>query len=736
VEAINQYIFRLNAQVTVQKRFVADAAHQLRTPLAVIDSQIQFARQLDDPQRVAQVLASLQEGSRSMTDLTNKLLLLSQAEASNGSAFPRGPVDLLGGGNGAGRTGRAGPEEEHRPRPGDHPGNCHGHRQRSPAGRHADESDRQCPALHPEGGKVTVGLENRRKQVIVTVTDNGPGIPAEVRERVFERFYRNARPDQPGSGLGLAIVREIVQASQGSIRLEVPASGTGLVVVVSLPAMAAPPTVVATPSAIQIWRTTKRSKVSARCTLLAWSGAPCPRTLAPACEACVHLFPDIAHAVTEVTIKNTRRQTVNRFYLGAACAVLGAALPLVASAQSCNVPVLKVLAQKSLGLTVMEKSLADYQKRTGTRVEISYFGENDRRAKSRLDASTKAGSYQVYYVDEANVAEFASAGWIVPLLKYFPKEADYDDFLPGRRAVASYKDVAYFAPLIGGSDFLFYRRDLLEKAGLPVPRTLDELVADIKKLHSPPGVYGWVARGQRGSGMNVWRWAPFMLAQGGSWTDKNNQPAFNSPAAVKATQLYAELFKYAPPGAATYDWSNALEAFRSGKVAFMIESTPFADWMEDSSKVQRGRQGRLCPSAGTAALGRLWPRPGHLRHRRQGRVHAPGGRQVHRLRHRQGTGTGTPARKGLQRLQPHQHHPERLLPEERQAADPGGPEGHHPGLQADHLAQPAVAGHRRQPGRGAGRSLHRHPEGYSRAPTGARRSHAPSAQRRSMEHAA
>ena len=59
---------------------------------------------------------------------------------------------------------------------------------------------------------------------------------------------------------------------------------------------------------------------------------------------------------------------------------------------------------------------------------------------------------------------------------------------------------------------------------------------------------------------------------------------FDSPAAVKATQLYSELFKYAPPGAATYDWSNALEAFRSGKVAFMIESTPFADWMEDPTK--------------------------------------------------------------------------------------------------------------------------------------------------------
>ena len=275
---------------------------------------------------------------------------------------------------------------------------------------------------------------------------------------------------------------------------------------------------------------------------------------------------------------------VKTFRLTAACALIGAALPFSALAQSCNVPVLKVLAQKSLGLTVMEKSLAAYEKASGTKIEINYFGESDRRSKSRLDASTGAGSYQIYYVDEANVSEFATAGWIVPLLKYFPKEADYNDFLPGRRAIASYNGVAYFAPLIGGSDFLFYRRDILAQNHMQPPKTLDEMVADIKKLNAPPNMYGWVARGQRGSGMNVWRWAPFMLAEGGTWTDKSQAPAFNSPAAIKATQLYADLFKYAPPGAATYDWSNALEAFRSGKVAFMIESTPFADWMEDPSK--------------------------------------------------------------------------------------------------------------------------------------------------------
>ena len=217
---------------------------------------------------------------------------------------------------------------------------------------------------------------------------------------------------------------------------------------------------------------------------------------------------------------------MNKMRIVAAGLLLGACLPGVAAAQVCKVPTLRVLAQKSLGLSVMEKSLADYEKKSGTKVEISYFGENDRRAKSRLDASTGAGSYQIYYVDEANVAEFASANWIVPLLKYYPKEYDYDDFLPGRRAVASYNGVAYFAPLIGGGDFLFYRRDLLDAAHIPVPKTLDQLVAAIKKLNAPPKLYGWVARGQRGSGMNVWRWSPFMLGMGGAWTDKGGQPAF------------------------------------------------------------------------------------------------------------------------------------------------------------------------------------------------------------------
>ena len=55
--------------------------------------------------------------------------------------------------------------------------------------------------------------------------------------------------------------------------------------------------------------------------------------------------------------------------------------------------------------------------------------------------------------------------WVRPLLDYYPKEYDYDDFDPGRRKVATYDGVAYFAPLTGGTDLMVYRKDLLEKAG-------------------------------------------------------------------------------------------------------------------------------------------------------------------------------------------------------------------------------------------------------------------------------
>jgi hypothetical protein len=76
--------------------------------------------------------------------------------------------------------------------------------------------------------------------------------------------------------------------------------------------------------------------------------------------------------------------------------------------------------------------------------------------------------------DEANVAEFADAKWIVPLLDYYP---NYDDFMAGRKAVATIDGTPYFAPLLGGGDVFVYRKDILQQKGIPIPKTLNELIA-------------------------------------------------------------------------------------------------------------------------------------------------------------------------------------------------------------------------------------------------------------------
>lgn len=283
---------------------------------------------------------------------------------------------------------------------------------------------------------------------------------------------------------------------------------------------------------------------------------------------------------------------LNHLMAGAACAAL---LPLAATAQdtaqdtaACKgkLSSLNVIGQGMPAVTALDAHLAEFNARWDTEVKITLLGENERRAKARLDASTGAGSYQVLYIDEANLAEYVSAGWVHPIADVVPAAYDIADFRVDLANVASSGGVLYFAPFVGGGDVMMYRKDLLEAKGLGVPQTLDEMVAAIKALNDPAGkVYGWSARGQRGSGMNVWRWTPFFRAYGGEWL-QDGAPAFASEAAVKATELYIELMEAAPPGVGTFNWSDSVEAFRGGQVAILIESDVFGPWMEDPSKSQ------------------------------------------------------------------------------------------------------------------------------------------------------
>ena len=238
IDAVNHHMHRIEAMMQARKRFVADAAHQLRTPLVVLRTQVDYGLRQADPLESRAALEGVGHSVRHMHRLTDQLLSLSSAEAINGLARQRADVNLQALAQtvlmdlmplALSRQIDLGFE----PASSD-PGPVWGHEAllREMLSNLVDNALRYTEL----GGEVTVQLSVEPGAVLLTVTDTGPGIPVEERAKVFHRFYRilgRARTD--GSGLGLAIVREIVSAHAGQVSLHDGPGGVGLSVQVRLP---------------------------------------------------------------------------------------------------------------------------------------------------------------------------------------------------------------------------------------------------------------------------------------------------------------------------------------------------------------------------------------------------------------------------------------------------------------------------------------------------------------------
>jgi two-component system sensor histidine kinase TctE len=229
VEAINQYVQRLSVQIRTRRRFVAAAAHQLRTPLAVMETQIEAAMRGSPGDADTASWKALRATCRGMSELTAKLLLLAQAEAAAGASTLNASVDMLPLCTQVLEDAAAVAEYKNIDL------GFETHCDRAPVALHPGLAQAMLANLVDNalrytdvGGKVTVSLQTDAGDVIVAVRDNGPGIHAEARDRVFEPFYRHAPLGQPGSGLGLAIVREVVVTHGGQITLAEGLDGRGV----------------------------------------------------------------------------------------------------------------------------------------------------------------------------------------------------------------------------------------------------------------------------------------------------------------------------------------------------------------------------------------------------------------------------------------------------------------------------------------------------------------------------
>jgi len=233
VVAINDYAHRLDRYVGAQRIFIQNAAHQLRTPLTVLTTQLSYGLRAADAQGRLESLRAIRETVQHATRLVNQLLTLSAAEADGREVSGEAEIALDGvvqrvledlAGHAQARGIDLGFErDEGRPTP-----KVKGHllALREIVVNLVDNAIRYTQP----GGVVTTRLGTRGEQVVLTVEDNGPGIPEALRERVFERFYRIDDRDSGGSGLGMPIVREFAARIGATVALRTPPGGVGLAV--------------------------------------------------------------------------------------------------------------------------------------------------------------------------------------------------------------------------------------------------------------------------------------------------------------------------------------------------------------------------------------------------------------------------------------------------------------------------------------------------------------------------
>lgn len=234
VKALNDLLARLSAALLAQRQLVADAAHELRTPLAALLLQTQLVERAGSDEQRALALAELKRGIERATRVMQQLLTLAREEPGAVSKpFAHLPLPALL--ESVAKRFVALAEARSIAFSLDTAG-VNAQVMGDDASLETLFANLVDNALRytPSGGSVSVTLRERQGRAIVSVEDSGPGIPPEERSRVFDRFYRRPGVEQPGTGLGLAIVRTIAERHHIQISLGNSATG-GLSVTAEFP---------------------------------------------------------------------------------------------------------------------------------------------------------------------------------------------------------------------------------------------------------------------------------------------------------------------------------------------------------------------------------------------------------------------------------------------------------------------------------------------------------------------
>lgn len=210
------------------------------------------------------------------------------------------------------------------------------------------------------------------------------------------------------------------------------------------------------------------------------------------------------------------------------------------------------------------------------------MGRSD-RPRVTVDIAAKGGQFDVITIGAYEAPIWGANDWLTSL-DDLGDDYDYDDIYETVRAGLSADGSLYAVPFYAENSFTFYRKDLVEAAGIQLPEgqmTYDQFGEIVAQLHDPDnGVFGTCQRGKAGWGENMAFVGPLVNAFGGRWFDMDWQPQLESEAWKEAVTFYVDLVtNYGPPGASANGHNENRALFADGKCATWVDATSAAGFI-------------------------------------------------------------------------------------------------------------------------------------------------------------
>lgn len=255
---------------------------------------------------------------------------------------------------------------------------------------------------------------------------------------------------------------------------------------------------------------------------------------------------------------------------------LAASLAVPAFAQ--ETPSIRILISQSPWLNSFVSLVDQYQKETGTKFQLDVTPFGGMVDKMRNSVRAQQGSYDLININAQGLAEMYAGGFLRPLKEIDPSFTlpegvlDFGGSTNWNAKTSSFdpKGEFYGVPTNGNVLVLYYRSDLYKQAGLKVPQTWDDLMANAKKLHNPPKTYGFISRGTRES--ILFDFSPALFSYGGSFfanpENGDYSVTLNSPQGLQALEMFIKLNKEVGAGnAGALEQAELIQLLSTGKAA-------------------------------------------------------------------------------------------------------------------------------------------------------------------------